>query len=363
MKARYARAVLIVGALAAGGAVAAVAGGGSSPAAAIGATAGQALSTGLLASQTIATTPATTSPGIAGPWSRGPMSGEGRGEFGRGFGRFGGGLTVTGVNGNTITATGRGGQTVTIQVSATTAYTEAGSSAALSDVHTGSVIAVRGSFANTTGTTITATGVTIVLPTAFGVVTAVNGSSFTLTGFNGVTHTVNVSGSTRYQKAGQSAALSDIATGSAVVVEGTLNGDGSLAAVRVTIQVPRLGGQISAVNGSSYTMTGRFGATYTVNTTSSTTYVNADGTTATATALKTGAYVIAEGSLSSDGKTLTAQRVTIVPAGQGRGFGHHGRRGFGGIGGPGRFGFGGAGGGVQGTTPGTAPGTTAPSSV
>lgn len=347
MKVRYARALLLVGALAAGGALAAVAGGGSSPAAAL-AAAGQALSTGLLASQANANTPATTSPDAAEPWSRGLMGSEDRGEFGPGFGRFGRGLTVTGVSGNTITATGHGGQTVTIQVSATTAYTEAGSSAALSDVHAGAVIAVQGSFANTGETAINATGVTIILPTASGVVTAVNGNSFTLAGFNGVTHTVNVSGSTRYQKAGQSAALSDIATGSAVVVEGTLNSNGSLAAVRVTIQVPRLGGQISAVNGSSYTIAGRFGATYTVHTTGSTTYMNADGTPATASALKTGASIIAEGSLSGDGKTLTAQRITVLPAGQGRGFGHHGRHGFGGFGG-----------GAQGT----APGTTAPSSV
>src|SRR5205807_5695871 len=105
------------------------------------------------------------------------------GRHGFGFAQRGGGLTVTGVSGNTITATGRGGQTITVQVSATTAYTEAGASAALSDIHAGSIIAVQGSYANTSGTTINATGVTILLPMEAGVVTTVNGDTLTLTGF------------------------------------------------------------------------------------------------------------------------------------------------------------------------------------
>src|SRR3954463_1794180 len=68
-------------------------------------------------------------------------------RFGWGFGGrqrhvgFGRVLAVTGVSGNTntITATGRGGQTITVNVSATTAYTEAGASASLADIHPGSV--------------------------------------------------------------------------------------------------------------------------------------------------------------------------------------------------------------------------------
>ena len=188
------------------------------------------------------------------------------------------GLTVTGVNGNTITAKGRGGQPITVQVSATTAYTEAGAAASLSDVKTGSVIAVRGSYA-ATGNTINATAITIVLPTEAGVVTNVSGNTLTLTGFDGAKHTVTVTGSTRSQKAGASATLSDVTTGTALVAEGTLDSNGTLTAVRITIQLPRVAGQVTAVNGSTYTVTGRFGSTYTVNASGSTTYVNPDGST------------------------------------------------------------------------------------
>jgi Domain of unknown function (DUF5666) len=283
---------------------------------------------------------------------------EPHGGYGHGgrlglYGR-GGDLTVTKVNGDTITATGRAGQTVTVQVSATTTYTKAGTAASLADIHAGSVIAVQGSSASTSAPTINATAITILLPTEVGVVTNVSGNTLTLTAFDGATHTVTVSASTRYQKVGQNATLGDISAGTAIMVEGTLNSDGSLSALRVTIQEPRVAGQVTAVNGSSYTVTGAFGQSYTVTTTSSTTYVNADGTTASASTVQAGVAIIAQGTLSSDGKTLTAQRVIIVLRGAGYGGGHFG---FGGPGG-GRFGFGGPGGAF-----GPPPGTTAPNTT
>src|SRR5262249_26230218 len=147
-----------------------------------------------------------------------------------------------------------------------------------------------------------------------GVVTGVNGSTLTLTGFDGASHTITIDSATRYQKAGQSATLADVTVGTAIVAEGTLQSDGSLHAVRITIQVPRIAGQVTAVNGTSYTVSGRFGTTYTVATTSSTTYINPEGTTASATAIKTGTFIIAEGTLSADGKTLTALRIVVLPA-------------------------------------------------
>lgn len=313
MKHRLAAVVLAAG-LAIGSMVA-VAGGGASN------TVAAATSSG---STTATTTNGTTAA---------PPGATMNGRLGRsgGYGP-GGSLTVTKVSGNTITASGRGGQTITVQVSSTTAYTEAGASAALSDVTVGARIAVQGTVANTSGTTINATGVTIVLPQVLGVVTNVNGSTLALTSFDGSTHTVTVSSSTRYQKAGRTAASTDVAVGTAIVAEGTSNSDGSLSAVRVTIQVPHLEGQVTAVSGTSITISGRDGTTYTVDA-SNADYVNADGSAASASAVKSGVSITAEGTLSSDGKTLTALRIVVMPAGQGSGgFGPHG--GPGGFGGP-----------------------------
>jgi hypothetical protein len=286
----------------------------------------------------LANGPGPTTPGTSGRlgWGFGGRRGH------AGFGRV---LAVTGVSGNTITAAGRRGQTVTVQVSATTAYTEAGASASLAAIHPGSLIAVRGSRANTSATTINATRVAILLSREAGVVTNVSGTTLTLTGFDGASHTVSVTDQTRYQKAGASAALSDVTTGTAIVTEGTLDSSGTLTAVRVLIRVPTLAGEVTAVNGSSYTVTARFGTTYTVNATSSTTYVNRDGTAASASAVTAGTYIAAQGTLS--GTTLTAQRIIVVPAGSGRGFG---------FGGPG-FRPGHAGAGSAGPTAPTTPGT------
>jgi hypothetical protein len=63
------------------------------------------------------------------------------------------------------------------------------------------------------------------------------GNTLTLTGFDGASHTVAVTGQTRYQKAGASAALSDVTTGTAIVAEGTLGSNGTLTAVRVCLAV------------------------------------------------------------------------------------------------------------------------------
>jgi hypothetical protein len=286
-----------------------------------------------------------TAPGTSGRfgWGRGGRRGH------VGFGRV---LAVTGVSGNTITATGRRGQTVTVQVSETTAYTEAGVGASLAAIHPGSIIAVRGSIAGTSATTINATRVIILLSREAGVVTNVSGTTITVTGFDGASHTVDVTDQTRYQKVGASAALSDVTSGTAIVAAGTLDSNGTLTAVRVLIRVPRIGGEVTAVNGSSYTVTARFGTTYMVNATSSTTYVNRDGTATSASAVNVGTYIAAQGTLSADGKTLAAQRILVVPPGAGRGFDRHGF----GSGGRG-FGSGHAGAGSAGPTAPTTPGT------
>ena len=360
---RVATATLIAAGLVAGGAALAQAGtGAAAPLAA----ASQNVATGFLANGNGANGNGNNNGnGAYGHRGRGGPGGYGGyGGFGNGYGGFGGrqgrgGLVVTGVNGNSITATGRGSQAITVTVSATTAYTEAGQSASLSDVTPGVDIAVQGTRASNTA--ITATAVYIILPSEAGVVTAVNGSTLTITGFDGATRTINVTDSTRYQSAGQTSGigLSNIATGTAIVAQGTIDTNGALTAKVVTIQVPRIGGQVTAVNGASYTVSGRNGATYTVITTGSTTYVNPNGSSAATTpTIAKGAFIMAEGTLSADGKTLTAQRILVLPTGMGNGFGRHGGDGGDGFGGQG---FGGQSSGAA--TPGSTSTSTSTSSI
>ncbi len=218
----------------------------------------------------------TTRPGMGighGPRGKGGPGGKhGRGGPGGpgGPGGKGGGLVVTAVNGDTITATGRA-ITETVQVSSTTVYTEAGSTASLSDVTVGSRIQARGTSSGTNS--INATAIIIQLPTVNGVVTAVNGDSLTVTrmgprggrgprgaaattpGTTGTTTatapttttTVLMTSSTTYALGGRpaststatSASLSSITVGTRINAEGTLGSDGVLTARRIQIAPAR----------------------------------------------------------------------------------------------------------------------------
>ena len=254
----------------------------------------------------------------------------GPGWFGKGMGMrgIGGGLTVTGVSGNTITATNRGGGTVTITVTGSTTYDEAGASVTLAAVQSGQHIALRG--AGTGTNAFTATRIAIVLPVENGVVTNVSGTTLTITSFDGSTHVINLETGTRYQKAGASETASDVTSGSAITATGPTSSDGSMSADLVNIQVPRLAGTVTASTSGSYTVTGPDGSADTITTTSGTVYINADGSSAQASAITTGVRISGEGTLSPDGKTLAALRITLLPAnGGGRG---PGLGGFGGLG-------------------------------
>ncbi|MBV9280735.1 MAG: hypothetical protein JOZ41_11680, partial [Chloroflexi bacterium] len=86
---------------------------------------------------------------------------------------------------------------------------------------------------------------------------------------------------------------------------------------------PHADGQVTAINGNTVTIkpnADRPGDTAssvtTVVLTSTTQYGAPHDSTATATrdSVKVGSFLIAEGTLSSDGKTLTASRVLVLPS-------------------------------------------------
>jgi len=227
------------------------------------------------------------------------------------YGHHGVILRVKSVNGTTISATTWGGRPVTVTVSGSTLYREDDMSATLSDVHAGSMILVRGSRVGTD--TIAATWVMIVLPHLAGVVTAVNGSTLTVTGFDGVSHTITVNGQTRYERAGQPATLADVKVGTAIVAEGTENPDGSLSAVAVMIQVPHVIGRVTSVNGATITVSSPDGTVYTVTTSGSTVYAAPGGTSVSASSVQIGTFIVAQGTFGANRHTLSALRIIVLP--------------------------------------------------
>lgn len=229
----------------------------------------------------------------------------------------GGDLTVSSVSGSDIVAKDENGASVTIHTSSSTTIERAGTKISLSALTSGTAIDVRG--ARNSDGTITATDVSVALPVYAGVVTKISGNTITITSpRDNTTQTISVSSSTTYTRAGVSASLSDVAVGSEIAAEGTVNSDKSLAAARVDIDVPHVEGQIVSVSGSDIILRDPFGGTLTVHTTSSTKATSVTfgtsgptQTTIAVSSLKAGDQISAAGTRNSDG-SLTALTVTLM---------------------------------------------------
>jgi hypothetical protein len=154
------------------------------------------------------------------------------GMGGPGFGdRMGGGVTITAISGSSISLKTDDGWTRTIAVDSGTTYSKAGATIALGDLKVGDTIGFRQTRESDGSYTIDS--ITVLLPTAGGQVTAISGSTITVTQRDGTTATIKVNGSTTYTVNGNAAALSDVKVGMEIVAEGTQNSDGSLTAATI----------------------------------------------------------------------------------------------------------------------------------
>jgi hypothetical protein len=177
--------------------------------------------TGTLAAGTTGTTGSTAVDNLNGG---GPGD---RGGFGRGFG----GITITSISGNNLSLETADGWTRTITVDSGTTYSKSGATIALGDLAVGDQIGFRQT--HETNGTWTIDSVVVIPPHAGGLVTAVTGSTITVTQRDGTIATITVTGSTTYKVNGNAATLADIKVGMFVVGEGTKNADGAITATTV----------------------------------------------------------------------------------------------------------------------------------
>ncbi len=256
--------------------------------------------------------------------------------------------TVASVGTNTFTLTGRDGTKVTVDVGSTTTYVDpAVTSPSLADVKVGAHVAV---FGTDSSNTVAATKVAIggpggpgdmdgpggrhgmggTPPAAVGTVASVGTNTFTLTGRDGTTVTVDVSSTTTYvDPAVTSPSLADVKVGAHVAVFGT-DSSNTVTATKVAIGGPdgpggRHGmggtppaavGTVASVGTNTFTLTGRDGTTVTVDVSSTTTYREVGVTSATIADVKVGSHVAVFGTES--GSTVTATSVGIgMPGGPG----------------------------------------------
>jgi len=129
-------------------------------------------------------------------------------------------LTVSAVSGNTITAKRPDGSTQSITVNSSTVYTIAGTAAQLSDIKSGLQIHATGTLSNGT---LTATHIDAVLPHLGGKLTAISGSTLTVTDRAGTARKIVVSAGTTYQRSGAAISLSDLQVGNQIDAAGSLN--------------------------------------------------------------------------------------------------------------------------------------------
>jgi hypothetical protein len=155
--------------------------------------------------------------------------------FNNGFpgGMFGRGgfhnITISAINGSSVSLKTDDGWTRTITVGSSTTITKGGQTIAVGDLAVGDQIRFRQERAS--DGTFSITAINVVLPTIGGEVTAITGNTITVTGKDGTTGTIHVDGDTTYEVGGTAGkALSDITVGSFVIAEGTLRADGSLDA-------------------------------------------------------------------------------------------------------------------------------------
>jgi hypothetical protein len=160
-------------------------------------------------------------------------------------------------------------------------------------------------------------------------ITAINGNDISLATADGWTRTIRVDDETASSKSGAEIGLADLTVGDRIAFRQTLEDDGTWTIDAIAVILPHVGGEVTAIDGSTITVKGRDGqpATITVN---GDTELKVNGEDATVADVEVGMALIAEGTENADG-SITA---TKVRAADGDGF-------FGGPGfGPGRHGIG-----------------------
>lgn len=179
---------------------------------------------------------------------------------------------VTALSGTNITVLGNNGSSYVIDASSAKFVRRYGGTMTVSDIQLNDQIFVQGTLV---GTAIKAKAIEdFSLQTrngAFsGTVQSVSGSSFVLKSQNRGTQTVLTSANTKFLKNGAAATLADVVVGATVHVDGIWNNTNNNVTankVRVTVKQEqvRLNGTVSATNGTTLTLNGTDGKTYTVN--------------------------------------------------------------------------------------------------
>jgi hypothetical protein len=250
-----------------------------------------------------------TGPG-AGPRGAGGWMAPGAMRAGRGF--MMNDITITAINGSSLSLKTADGWTRTIDAGGAT-VTRAGQTVALSTLRVGDQI-VFGETRQSDGS-VRIDSITVVLPHVNGTVTSVDASSITVKLPDDTSKTVTLTSSTTYRVGGKTASAGAVVSGARVDIQGEVASDGTFTATVVNVTPSAVGGTISAKSGDSITVKDRAGTSVTIRVTSSTTFQVKGVANATIADLAVGDVVQAQGTQNADG-SLTATIVRAGAAGQ-----------------------------------------------
>lgn len=219
----------------------------------------------------------------------------------------GGPVTLSAIEGSTLTQQTEGGWTKKVQVNAQTQYRRGNDTIQLGDLKVGDLVQIRDS--KQSDGSYLAVEVRVILPRVSGEVTAVNGSDLTIKSPRGDS-TVRTNAQTKFTRVGQTIELADVTVGTKINAVGTKNGDGSLTATQVDALLPLLHGKVTAKTNDTLTLDVS-GQSKTVRLDSNTKVHLGPGVDGTLNDVTVGATVGAAGLVGSDG-TLTAQFVHVM---------------------------------------------------
>jgi hypothetical protein len=143
-------------------------------------------------------------------------------------------------------------------------------------------------------------------------ITAIDGSNISLKTDDGWTRTITVTSATTYTKGGQSITLGDLRVGDEVRFRQTRNTDGTFTINAINVVLPSVAGEVTAVNGDTFTIKTRGNVTWTITTNGDTKYL-LDGGNGAKADVKVGVKVGVVGTQSGE-SALTATAVRIEAA-------------------------------------------------
>jgi hypothetical protein len=145
---------------------------------------------------------------------------------------------------------------------------------------------------------------------AGGLVTAVSATSITVQSLSGSSSTYAIDSSTTFREGPTTIPASDLAVGERVMVQASATSAASAA--NINLLPAELVGRVTAVSGSSVTITDPEGFSRTIVVDSSTTYTKS-GAASNYSALTVGSLILASGKVDANQTSLDASSVVIGP--------------------------------------------------